>query len=216
MYRPKYPFKEWLQTQQRINPDGSLMMVSMRNRGTAAMMYRIQLGFLNYLSDFTGKPIDMFALATPREANLPVESSYGFKVTSSENQLAFELNYENNPFEFLLAGNAYEGIAVLGILSAIAVPAYDEYLLRAEISGAYIAANSSKLSLDQFEVEYGRYPNEFEIDDLKLNKKTAKYAIKVEPNTGKIKVTVFNRQTLQSKHVFTTSTSTRCKHRMAL
>ena len=190
---------DWLLKQQRIDPSNSLMMLSLRNQDTAEMMYRMHLGLLNYLADFTGKPIDMFALATPREAKLPKESSYGFKVTSSETQLAFELNFESNPLEFLLAGNAYEGVAILGILSAIAVPAYDDYLVRSEIAAGYIAANSIKIKLDQFEIEYGRYPNQYEIEDLNLNDKTTKYTIEVEPNTGIINAKFKSRKLFGSR-----------------
>jgi len=102
------PVKNWLTKQQRMNPEGSLMMISLNNEGTAKKMYRMHLSLLNYLADFVGKPIDLFALATPQEAKIPQQSSYGFKMTSSKTQLAFELNYESNPMEFIAAGGAYE------------------------------------------------------------------------------------------------------------
>ncbi len=182
----KTPANEWLKKQQRLDPNGSLMMMSVRNNGTADKMYRMHLGLINTLADFTGKPIDMFALATPREAKLPLHSSYGFKITSSETQLAFELNYESNPFEFLFAGGAYEGIAVLGILSAIAVPAYDDYRVRSQLTAGILQAEVIKSKLNEFEIEYGRYPNQYEIDDLKLNFTNPGYSITINENVGEI------------------------------
>ena len=195
----KITANDWLQKQQRIDPQGALMMLSARNDGTAEKMYRMHLGALNTLADFTGNPIDMFALATPREAKLPKKSSYGIKVTSSETQLAFEMNYESNPLEVLFAGSAYEGIAVVGILAAIAVPAYSDYETRSKLSLGVLAAEQIKLKLNVFEIEYGRYPNEFEIEDLKLNIKNAAYSITVSKNTGEINLT-FNHNKLRSRN----------------
>jgi len=190
--KTKTPVKNWLEKQQRINPDGSLLMASVRNQGTAEKMYRMHLGALNYLADFTGKPIDMFALATPYEAKIPKESSYGFKISSTKTQLAFELNYESNPFEFLLAGNAYAGVAMLGILSAVAVPAYEDFRVRSVLATGIIDAESVKSKLNEFEIEYGRYPNQYEIKDLKLDKEEVGHSVTVIPNTGEIEVKYIN------------------------
>lgn len=180
------PVKDWLEKEQRINPDGSLIMASIRSQGTARKMYRMHLSLLNFLADFTGKPIDMFELATPLEAQIPYDNSYGLKVTSSEDLLAFELNFESNPYEFLFAGNATGGLIVLGMLSSIAMPAYDDYKVRADVVGGITAAQSIKLELNEFEIEYGRYPNEFEIDDLKLTKQNPNYSVTVASNMGEI------------------------------
>jgi len=180
----KKSVKDWLEKQQRINSEGSLMMFSLRNQGIAEKMYRMHLSALNSLADFAGKPIDLFALATPREANIPKQSSYGFKITSSDTQLGFELNYESNPFEFLFAGGAYQGVAVLGILSSVALPAYENYRVKTKILPGILDVSKTKADLNEFEIEYGRYPNQYEIEDLTLEKDMPNYSLKVEENTG--------------------------------
>lgn len=195
--KTKTPVKDWLEKQQRMNSDGSLMMLSMRIEGTAKTMYRMHLSLLNSLADFTGKPIDMFDLATPIEANIPNENSYGLKVTSTETQLAFELNFESNPYEFLFAGNATGGIFAIGLLSSIAIPAYEDYRVRSAVLSGVLTAEQTKLELNEFEIEYGRYPNEYEIEDLKLEKQKAGHAVTVIPNTGEIQVE-YERSVLKS------------------
>lgn len=197
--KTKTPVKEWLANQQKMDPDGSLLMVSMQNQGTAKKMYRMHLGLLNYLADFSGKPIDMFAFATPQEAKIPNDSRYGFKVASTEKYLSFELNYENNPYEFLLSGGTFESVALLGILSSIALPAYDDYTVRAKLSEGIIATTKVKADLNEFEIEYGRYPNQYEISDLKLNFKTSAYSISIGENTGEINLK-FNDAKLRSRN----------------
>ena len=197
--KTKTPVKKWLTKQQKMDPDGALLMVSMQNKGTAKKMYRMHLGLLNYLADFSNKPIDMFAFATPQEAKIPNDSRYGFKVSSTENQLAFELNYENNPYEFLLSGGTFESVAVLGILSSIALPAYDDYTVRAKLSEGIVATAKVKTDLNEFEIEYGRYPNQYEIVDLKLNINTSAYSIIIGENTGEINLK-FNNAKLRSRN----------------
>ena len=194
--KTKTSVKEWLEKEQRINPDGSLMMASIRNQGTARKMYRMHLSLLNFLSDFTGNSIDMFELATPIEAQIPMDNSYGIKVTSSEDLLAFELNFESNPYEFLFAGNATGGLFALGVVSSIAIPAYEQYKSRADVFTGVATAEIVKVELNEFEIEYGRYPNEFEIDDLNLNKEHPKYSITVTSNTGEIQIN-YNRSVIR-------------------
>ena len=190
--KTKTPVKDWLKQQQRIEPEGSLLMVSVRNKGVAKKMYRMHLSSLNLLADFAGKPIDLFDLATPIEANIPEENSYGLKVTSSETHLAFELNYESNPYEFLLAGSAYQGVAVVGILASVALPAYQDYTVRAAVVEGYSKATQVQYELDEFEIKNGRYPNEAEIKAKGFDKRHGKYSIKVEANTGEIKLKINN------------------------
>lgn len=42
------------------------------------------------------------------------------------------------------------GIAVIGILAAIAVPAYQQYLVRSQITQAYLAASQWQFPIDEF------------------------------------------------------------------
>ncbi|MCF6189766.1 MAG: hypothetical protein L3J51_04740 [Cocleimonas sp.] len=122
---------EWLEKEQRMDPKGALLLASLRNRGVPAAMYRAKLALLAYLGDAVDRPVDLFSLPTASEANLPKEGAYGMKITSSENQLALELSFESNPAEMLFAGNSMAPIMVVGILSAIAVPAYEDYQKKA-------------------------------------------------------------------------------------
>jgi prepilin-type N-terminal cleavage/methylation domain-containing protein len=50
-------------------------------------------------------------------------------------------------------------IAILGILLAIAIPAYQDYLARARASEAVYAAAPAKLAVAEFAISNGRYPS---------------------------------------------------------
>jgi prepilin-type N-terminal cleavage/methylation domain-containing protein len=51
-------------------------------------------------------------------------------------------------------------IAILGILLAIAIPAYQDYLARAKASEAVYAGAPVKLGISEFRLSNGRYPSQ--------------------------------------------------------
>ncbi|MEE9328264.1 MAG: pilin [Cocleimonas sp.] len=157
---------EWFKEKQRINPEGALLMASMRNKGVPAFMYQLKLSILNYLGEVVGRPIDLFSLPSSREIGLPKEGAYSFKLTSNETQLAFELSFESNPAEILMAGNGYAGIAIAGILASIAMPAFNDYTLRAEVAGGLLAAKSVVSLLELYKIENGKFPSQQEAESI--------------------------------------------------
>ena len=67
-------------------------------------------------------------------------------MASTENELSLELAFEHNPLEILSSGGGYTGVAAIGILAAIAVPAYQDYTVRARVQegvGHSIAARTA-------------------------------------------------------------------------
>ncbi len=181
------PVDQWLKQEQRMEPAGALMMASVRNEGVPAFMYRLNLEGLSYLGDVAERPVDMFAMPTPREAGLPEAGAFGVKLTSSETQLALELAYEYNPAEILLAGNGYTAVAVVGVLAAVAIPAYQDYTVRARIEQGALAVAELKQYLEAFAREHQRYPNEQEIEALDLSDfDTDAYQVSLLPDDGSI------------------------------
>lgn len=178
---------QWLEKEQRIQPEGALLMASMRNKGVPAFMYRLNLEGLSYLGDVVERPIDMFALPTPREAGLPEAGAFGIKLTSSETQLALELDFESNPAEVLLAGNGYTAAAVAGVLAAVAIPAYQDYTVRAQVTAGVIASKGLQRYVENFARKKKRYPTAKEVAGLDLSKlDTDKYRFSLNPGDGRI------------------------------
>lgn len=163
---PQITATEWFEKEQRTNPKGALFMASMRNKGIPASMYRARLAILAYLGELVDRPVDMFTLPSAHEANLPKEGAIGLKYTSTDSQLALDLSFESNPAEVLFAGNAYAGVAMVGILASIAVPAYEDYTLRAHVAGGLIGAKRVKTQLDLFKLENQHYPTAEEVATL--------------------------------------------------
>ncbi|MCX4026808.1 pilin [Spartinivicinus sp. SM1973] len=54
----------------------------------------------------------------------------------NENYLALEFSFEQSILDLLYVGD-YKVVAMIGILAAVAIPAYQDYTLRSQVSGAY-------------------------------------------------------------------------------
>lgn len=193
---PHTPVDQWLKEKQRMDAGGALLLASMRNEGAPEFMYRMNLSMLKYLGDITERPVDLFALPTPREAQLPKDGAYGIKLTSSDSQLAFELAFESNPAEFIMSGGngTMGGVAVVGILASIALPAYQDYMVRAEVISGVAASRAAQLNIEMFELENGRFPNKKEIAKFdQTTMQSDKYTVSISPKSGKINVELHHK-----------------------
>ncbi|MDX9995969.1 MAG: pilin [Rhodocyclaceae bacterium] len=50
-------------------------------------------------------------------------------------------------------------VAIIGILAAVALPAYQDYTVRAKVSEVMLAASSAKVPVAEFAQTYGRLPS---------------------------------------------------------
>lgn len=125
--------EEWLRTEQHQDPKGALLLANTSTPGLPRLLHDLQLQTTLALADLAGEPIDIFSLPSASELGLPEAGAYGLRVDSLDDRFAIELSYESNPFEIVFAGG-YEALVVMGVIAAIAVPAYQDYLERSEDS----------------------------------------------------------------------------------
>jgi len=184
------PVGHWLAEQQRMDPKGALLLISARTEGLPALMYRWNLEILSYLGDLAGRPVDLFAFPSPRELGLPAAGSYGFKITSSETELALELAFETNAAEGLFAGQGYGALAAIGIMAAIAIPAYQDYEVRSEVAAGFAAAAALREMVALSVAETGRFPDQAEVAELNPDALSAPgYRLSLNPDDGRIMLT---------------------------
>ncbi len=85
-------------------------------------------------------------------------------------------------------------VAIIGILAAIAIPAYQDYTQRAQIGEAFTVVSGPKTSIAEYAQTNGSYPAALDIGNLTLDAGPAPAAgnyastVTVTPDTGMITV----------------------------
>lgn len=83
-------------------------------------------------------------------------------------------------------------IAIIGILAAIAIPAYQDYIARAQVSEAFSLSNATKIAIADYAQHNGAFPGTATIPTAASLAITGKYGTgTVTPDTGVI-VYTFN------------------------
>ncbi|EMS2021696.1 pilin [Neisseria gonorrhoeae] len=76
-------------------------------------------------------------------------------------------------------------IAIVGILAAVALPAYQDYTARAQVSEAILLAEGQKSAVTEYYLNHGIWPkNNDEAGVASSDKIKGKYVQKVEVNNG--------------------------------
>ncbi|EPI1673943.1 pilin, partial [Neisseria gonorrhoeae] len=76
-------------------------------------------------------------------------------------------------------------IAIVGILAAVALPAYQDYTARAQVSEAILLAEGQKSAVTEYYLNHGEWPKDNdEAGVASSDKIKGKYVQKVEVNNG--------------------------------
>jgi len=181
----RVPLQTWLKQKQGQDNQSSLFLFSTTFSETPRKLYHAYLYSLVLLGDVFETEIDLFTLPTARELNLPMTGTYGIQFDLSDSQLSLELVFENNPLEFIFEGGM-STVAIIGIMAAVAIPAYNDYMLKSKISAGMRLLNAAKMTAEVFRLEEGRFPTVKELEmprqgtytkNLRLLKRKNGYAI---------------------------------------
>jgi hypothetical protein len=160
------PVDAWLSNEQKVDGHSALVLATTRLQGLPQFIYSLELQGLLSLADIALTEIDMFSLPTARELGLPRVGAYSAKLDSTDKLLSLELSYDHNPAEILMAGNGVTGIAVIGILAAVAIPAYQDYTIRSRISSGLAISISHRNAIEGFYQQYDNLPSAEELAGL--------------------------------------------------
>jgi Tfp pilus assembly major pilin PilA len=142
----KTPIKQWLAKQQQ-DFSGTLLGVSGEFEQSPRKLYYAYLNALTALSDVFDASLDVYSFPSASQLNLPSTGTYGFQVDSTAQQFALELVYEVNPLEVVLQ-TPMAAAAVVGVLAAVALPAYQSYTTRASFSEVISATSAAETSAE--------------------------------------------------------------------
>ncbi|WP_181918971.1 pilin [Wenzhouxiangella sediminis] len=122
--------------------------------------YYAYIASLLGMADMLGTEIDAMAFPTARELDLPDAGTIGFGLEYVEGRLGLDLAFENNPGDlFYAGGGSLGGIAVVGVLAAVAVPAYQDYVTRSRLATALAATSEFRNRVATHVAEHGSLPD---------------------------------------------------------
>lgn len=164
--RKRLSVGKWLRETQGMSLDNALIGGSWNARHLPRRVYYLYLELMQLAADAGDTPFDVFDMPTAEALNLPEQSAMGVSLNFGPDQIGFEWVSESSPFDFVYSGSGVTAAAVAGVLAAIAIPAYQDYTVRTEVSGGLFRAQSAKDAVLAFAGENGRVPNAAEAEVL--------------------------------------------------
>ena len=177
----------WFEQKQRIDTSAAVLSFGGTSEKLPERVYALYLELLQMASDLAIADIDIWSMPSARQLKLPREGTIAFTVSLGNPTLATEFTFENNPVEMM---GSLGGVATVGILAAIAIPAYQDYTIRAKVSEGLNLAGASKAGVVEHYFETGSFPDAAGADELSRYSGVGKYtdSVIVEPDTGIIVV----------------------------
>jgi type IV pilus assembly protein PilA len=84
-------------------------------------------------------------------------------------------------------------VAIIGILAAIAIPAYQNYTVRAQVTEGLNLADGWKIAVAEYYAQTGVFPTTANLTAAGLVASTGKYVTSVTSNSGNIVITYGNQ-----------------------
>lgn len=141
-----------------------LLSMSSKTQDLPMHSYYTYIGALDWLALLADSEIDVAALPSARELALPSDTQVGFGVGFGQGRLSATLSYQSTPLDAVSGSNTMTTVAISAILAAIALPAYQDYVTRSQVSIALAAASSAKLELAESYYSEGAFPEEQSFD----------------------------------------------------
>ncbi len=177
--------RDWLEQRQRIDASTAVLSISGTSDKLPERIYSVYLEVLQLLADIAQTDIDMWAMPSARTIGLPRDGTLGFTISLGAPTLAAEFTFENNPAEFL---GGVGGVAAVGILAAIAIPAYQDYEIRAKVTEGLLLADPAKAAVSEHYLNSGSFPGPVDAAAMSTPDEAGNHvrSIIVEPGSGRI------------------------------
>jgi Tfp pilus assembly major pilin PilA len=105
--------------------------------------------------------VDLTSMPAAHTLNLPRDGVVGMSIGVRPDGLVLRMDYAQQPLELIGAagsGSGTTGIAMVAILAAIAVPAYQEYVTRSQVAEGLTLAEQAKTAAAEYRAGRGRWP----------------------------------------------------------
>ena len=188
--RQRVEIGDWLADQQGVDFSSTVLGGTSRSRHVPRRLYHLWLSAMQTLADLGRTEFDILDMPTARELRLPSDTALGFAVNMGAEEVSIEITSDDSPFDFLFAGtgNGLAAVAGIGIVAAIAVPAYQDYTTRAQVNEGLAMAFGYKAFVTDVYAAEGRFPTAEEIEQFGPMSGPQVSEVLVEPDTGVIEI----------------------------
>lgn len=152
------PVQAWLQRDQGMDTSASALLLTTRVDKAPRRLYYAYLTMLQVLADLSEAPFDVGSMPTADDLGLAGDGAIGLQVSLADPVVAVELVYDSNPGT-VVAGAGTQFAAIGGILAAIAVPAYQDYAIRAQVAEGIELADATRPLIAEHVLATGAFPD---------------------------------------------------------
>ena len=172
----KQSLKLFLQNELQLNWNQALLAWATESEYVSRDAYHTYLEVLTFIASIAKTDVDLFNFPTAKELNLPEKGRFGVSLNSSPDFLSLRVSYEHSLLESFSGSNGMFAVAIIGIISATAIPAYRDYTVRAKVMNKIFQISTAKMYIAELVNQGQDYPtaeafvNEFgESDDYLYN-----------------------------------------------
>lgn len=135
-----------------------LMGYTANSRDAQRDAYYTYIEILQMMGGIAGTDLDVASLPAAHTLGLPEKGVIGAAIEADTDTFAISFTYEQSPAELVGQLGSAGAIGTAAILAAIAVPQYQQYVLRSQVANALTAAYPVKLAVAEHRLTTGRFP----------------------------------------------------------
>lgn len=145
---PSGKISQWL-TEQHLTLDGSFFSGLMTFRNLSQKSYYGHLKLLQLLADASHTPLDIDSFPTANTLNLPRYGALALQIHNGGKALSLEYSSENGFSDIWQAMGSTYAFTMVGMIAAVAIPAYQDYTVRAQLNHMLIVTTPMKLAISE-------------------------------------------------------------------
>jgi hypothetical protein len=143
--------------------NSQLFSIFTRTEHMPRQFWYAYLSSIDSIAHIAKLDLDIGQLPSALELGLAKEGIAGLSVDYTPNRLGFGMHYDASPADALSSGGIGT-LATVSILAAIALPAYQDYTVRAKVTSAYIGVASARVELTEAYLTEGKLPKAMVFD----------------------------------------------------
>lgn len=169
--RSRFParnsLEQWLSGHGRSS-EQTMFVAAGRTQGNARRNYYNYLRFLQAGADLLAVPLDLTEFPSARELALAETGQLSAQLDFAERSLGLRIGFDHHPGDLLSGRGGLTSVAVAGIVAAVAIPAYQDYTVRARVAARMAEAASLRLLIDEHIQVHDALPSAEQIEQLGL------------------------------------------------